>query len=158
MNERIMIRIIVAAFVLVAVMIAGCAPSKVKMKRETVDSQEETAMVQRSLERFDAANFYVYEWRPGIPAAVVADLKDDDRTIRPGSGWRKIETREDLEQVYKSGSAYKAKANMRLYRIEGDDGEIWGYFFAYENRLPYTVVDDKTIELGGIPEPKAPGR
>lgn len=157
MNGRIMIRTIIAVFVLAVVMIAGCAPLKVTMRRETVDSQQETAMVQRSLERFDAANFYVYEWRPGIPAAVVADLKDDDRRIRPGSGWTKVETREDLEQVYKSGILTKRRFMMRLYRIEGDDGEIWGYFFAYENRLPYTVVDDKTIELGQIPEPKSPG-
>jgi hypothetical protein len=114
-------------------------------------------MVQRSLELFDAAIFYVYEWRPGITAAVVADIKDDDKTIRPGAGWRRVETPEDLERAYKGGSAMKAKTGMRLYRIEGEDGEIWGYFFAPMNLLPHSVVDERTIELGRIPEPKAPG-
>jgi hypothetical protein len=99
----------------------------------------------------------VYEWRPGIPAALVANVKESDRTIRPGSGWRKVTTRQDLEQVYYSGGAVSAKTPMRLYRIEGDDGEIWGYFFAYRNILPFSIVDDKTIELGRVPEPPAPG-
>ena len=159
MKKSIMIRIIVAGFVLATVMIAGCAPSSLKMRRETVDWQQERAMVQRSLERFDEATFYVYEWSGlgMITAAIVVDLKDDDKTIRPGSGWRKIKTREELEKAYKSGSMVKAQAGMRLYRIEGDDGEIWGYFFAPRNVLPYSMVNDKTIELGQIPEPKAPG-
>jgi hypothetical protein len=69
-----------AAMVFVSVvMIAGCEPSGVRMRRESVDWQQEKVMVQRSLERFDEGVFYVYEWRPGIPPAIVADLKDPDR-------------------------------------------------------------------------------
>ena len=138
-------------------MIAGCAPTNLKMKRETVDWQQEKAMVQRSLERFDQGIFYVYEWRPGIPAAIVVDLKDPDRVIKPGTSWRVIKSRQDLEQVYNAGSNVKSRFGLKLYRIEGEDGEIWGYFFAYENRLPYSVIDDKTIILGQVPEPKSPG-
>lgn len=66
-------------------------------------------------------------------------------------------TTQELEQVYKSGSAVKQKAGMRLYRIEGNDGEIWGYFFAAQNILPYSVIDDRTLELGPIPEPPTGG-
>jgi hypothetical protein len=159
MKEKITIRIVVAVFVLAAVMIAGCAPSKVTVRRETVDSQQEKAMVQRSLERFDDGTFYVYEWNSlgGVPAAIVADLKDDDLTIKPGPGWRKVTSRQELEKIYQAGSVVKARAGMKLYRIEGSNGEIFGYFFAPYNLLPYTVVDDKTIELGQIPEPKSPG-
>jgi len=153
------IRIFVPLCVLAAVIIAGCVSTNLKMKRETIDWQQEKAMVLRSLERFDEGDFYVYEWSGlgMITAAIVADLKDDDKTIRPGTGWKKIKTREELEKAYKSGSMVKAQAGMRLYRIEGDDGEIWGYFFAPRNILPYTRVNDNTIELGQIPEPKAPG-
>jgi len=159
MKKSIMVRIIVAVFVLAAFMFAGCAPSSLKMRRETVDWQQERAMVQRSLERFDEGSFYVYEWSEygGQPAAIVVDLDDDDKTIRPGPGWKKLKTREELEQAYKRGSAVKARVGMRLFRIEGDDGEIWGYFFAPLNVLPYSIVDAKTIELGRIPEPKVPG-
>jgi hypothetical protein len=39
-----------------------------------VDWQQEKAMVERSLERFDEGTFHVYEWRSGITAAMVADL------------------------------------------------------------------------------------
>ena len=155
MKKRTMI--IVGIFVLAAVMIAGCAPSKLTMRRESVDWQQQRVMVERSLERFDEGLFYVYEWRPGITAAVVADLRDTDRTIKPGPGWRKINSRQELEEAYKGGSAAKTRTGMKLYRIEGADGELWGYFFAPYNILPYSVIDDKTIELGRIPEPKAPG-
>ena len=153
------IRIFVPLCVLAAVIIAGCVSTNLKMKRETIDWQQEKAMVLRSLERFDEGDFYVYEWSGlgMITAAIVVDVKDDDKTIRPGTGWKKIKTREELEKAYKSGSMVKAQAGMRLYRIEGDDGEIWGYFFAPRNILPYTMVNDNTIELGQIPEPKAPG-
>ena len=157
MKKSIMIRIIVAVFVLAAVMIAGCATSTVKMRRETVDFQQERAMVMRSLERFDEGNFYVYEWRPGITAAVVVDLKDPDRVIKPGTDWRKINSREELEKAYNAGSNVKARFGLKLYRLQGEDGEIWGYFYAFENRLPYSVIDDKTIILGRVPEPKSPG-
>jgi hypothetical protein len=159
MKRNFNLRILIAVFIMVAVMIAGCTTSGLRMRRETVDWQQDRAMVQRSLERFDRGNFYVYEWT-GLamtPAAIVADPGDDDKTIRPGPGWRKVKSPEDLEQVYKKGSAVKDKVGMRLYRIEGDDGEIWGYFFAPYNLLPHSIVDDKTIELGPIPEPKAPG-
>lgn len=122
-----------------------------------MDWQQEKVRVQRSLERFDEGDFYVYEWRPGITAAVVADLKDTDRTIKPGPGWTKMNSPQELEQAYKSGSLVKGKTGMKLYRIEGDDGELWGCFFAPDNVLPYSLIDDKTIELGRIPEPKAPG-
>lgn len=155
MKKRTMI--IVGIFVLAAGMIAGCAPSKLTMRRESVDWQQQRVMVERSLERFDEGLFYVYEWRPGITAAVVADLRDTDRTIKPGPGWRKINSRQELEEAYKGGSAAKTRTGMKLYRIEGADGELWGYFFAPYNILPYSVIDDKTIELGRIPEPKAPG-
>ena len=155
MKKRIMI--IVGIFVLAAVVIAGCAPSKLTMRRESVDWQQQRVMVERSLERFDEGLFYVYEWRPGITAAVVADLRDTDRTIKPGPGWRKINSRQELEEAYKGGSAAKTRTGMKLYRIEGADGELWGYFFAPYNILPYSVIDDKTVELGRIPEPKAPG-
>jgi hypothetical protein len=72
-------------------------------------------------------------------------------------GWRKINSRQELEEAYKGDSAAKTRLGMKLYRIEGADGELWGYFFAPDNMLPYSVIDDKTIELGRIPEPKAPG-
>jgi len=156
MRKIVMVKMGVAVLVLAAIMISGCAPSKVTMRRESVDWQQEKVMVQRSLERFDEGIFYVYEWRPGLVASVVVDMKETERTIRPGAGWKKINTRQELEQAYKAGAAVKQKKGMRLYRIEGDDGEIWGFFFAPDNRLPYTVVDDKTIELGEIPEPPAP--
>jgi hypothetical protein len=160
-KEGMMRRLFMMGFVaaVAVVVIAGCTPSGLKMRRETVDWQQERAMVMRSLERFDEGILYVYvyEWRPGITAAVVVDLKDPDRTIRPGTGWRTIKSREELEEAYKGGSAVKARTAMKLYRIEGDDGEVWGYFFAPGNFLPYSVIDDKTIQLGRIPEPKAPG-
>jgi len=157
MRKISMMNISVAVFVLAVVMIAGCVTSNVKMRRETVDRQQERAMIQRSLERFDEGIFYVYEWRPGITAAIVVDLKDPDRVIKPGTDWRKINSREELEKAYNAGSMVKAKFGMKLYRLEGDDGEIWGYFYAYENRLPYSSIDDKTIVLGRVPEPKSPG-
>lgn len=159
MRKISMMNISVAVFVLAVVMIAGCvtSASTVKMKRETVDRQQERAMIQRSLERFDEGNFYVYEWRPGITAAVVVDLKDPDRVIKPGTDWRKLNSREELEKAYNAGSMVKAKFGLKLYRLEGEDGEIWGYFYAYENRLSYSVIDDKTIVLGRVPEPKSPG-
>jgi hypothetical protein len=152
-----MMRLSVVGFVLAVVMIAGCATSNVKMKRETVNREQERAMIQRSLDRFDEGNFYVYEWRPGITAAIVVDLKDPDRVIKPGSDWRKINSREELEKAYNAGSGVKTRFGLKLYRLEGDDGEIWGYFYAFENRLPYSNIDDKTIVLGRVPEPKAPG-
>jgi len=157
MRKRIMMSSIVTVLVLGLLMISGCATSTLKMKRETVDWQQEQAMMQRSLERFDQGFFYVYEFRAGIPAAIVADFKDPDRVIKPGADWKKINSRQELEQVYKSGKPLWAKAGMKLYRIEGDDGEIWGYFFAFNNVLPYSVIDSKTIQLGTVREPPQPG-
>lgn len=149
----------IAAVVLAAIAISGCATSNLKMRRESVDWQQERVMIERSLERFDEGLFdvYAYEWRPGITAAIVFDLRDTDRAIKPGSGWRKIKSRQELESVYKGGSATKTRSGMKLYRIEGADGELWGFFFAPGNFLPHSVLDEKTIELSQIPEPKAPG-
>ena len=162
MKKRIMRYSVVAVTVLAAAMIAGCAApgtGKVKMVRESVDWQQERAVLQRSVENFNQGNatFYVYEWRAGITAAIVADLNDPDRVIKPGPGWRKINSAQELEAAYKGGSATKTRAGMKLYRLQGDDGEIWGYFFAPWNQLPYSVIDDRTIQLGPVPEPPAPG-
>jgi len=60
-----------------------------------------------------------------ITAAIVADLNDPDRVIKPGPGWRKINSSQELEAAYKGGSATKTRAGMKLYRLQGDDGEIW---------------------------------
>jgi hypothetical protein len=159
MRKICMMNISVVFFVLAVVMIAGCATSAstVKMRRESVNREQESAMIQRSLDRFDEGDFYVYEWRPGITAAIVADLKDPERVIKPGADWRKIKSRDELEKAYNAGSMVKARFGLKLYRLEGEDGEIWGYFYAYENRLSYSVIDDKTIVLGRVPEPKSPG-
>jgi hypothetical protein len=129
MRKAIMANIGVVVFVVAVVMIAGCAAqSKVKMVRESVDWQQERAVLQRSLDNFDQGNstFYVYEWRPGITAAIVADLKDPDRVIKPGPGWRKINSRQELEAAYQGGGALKTKGAAKLYRLQGDDGEVWG--------------------------------
>lgn len=159
MKRSLMVELGIAAFVLAAIMLLGCAPSTLTMRRESVDWQQERVMIERSLERFDEGLFdvYAYEWRPGITAAVVVDLRDTDRTIKPGPGWRKINSRQEFEAAYKGGSATKTRTGMKLYRIEGADGELWGFFFAPGNFLPHSVLDEKTIELGQIPEPKAPG-
>jgi hypothetical protein len=89
---------------------------------------------------------------PSRPPTIIPSNKGLSRP-----GWRKINSRQELEEAYKGGSAAKTRLGMKLYRIEGADGELWGYFFAPDNMLPYSVIDDKTIELGRIPEPKAPG-
>ena len=130
MRKICMMNISVVVFVLAVVMIAGCATSAstVKMRRESVNREQESAMIQRSLDRFDEGDFYVYEWRPGITAAIVADLKDPERVIKPGADWRKIKSRDELEKAYNAGSMVKARFGLKLYRLEGEDGEIWGYF------------------------------
>jgi hypothetical protein len=157
MRKLAMLNISVAVFVLAAVLISGCAPAKIHMKRETVDWRIEQSMVKNSIERFNEADFWTYEWRKGIPAAIVCDIKEGDRTMSFSRGWRKLNTPKELEEVYTSGTAMKAKGGLRLYRIEGEDGTLWGYFFAYQNVLPYTLVDDRTMHIGEIPEPKQPG-
>ena len=88
---------------------------------------------------------------------MVVDVKEGGRTIKPGPDWRTIKTRQEFDEASKGCSAVKAATGAKVYRIEGDDGEIWGFFFAPMNVLPFTVIDDKTIQLGSIPPPKAPG-
>jgi len=151
-------RNILAFFVLAAVMSVGCAPpTKLKMRRETADWHQEQVMVQRALERFDEVNAYAYDWRPGITASVVVDLKADDRLVKPGPGWRKINTRQEFDQTVKDISAVKVGSGAKVYRIEDEGGEIWGFFVAPRNMLPYSIVDEKTMELGMIPPPPSPG-
>lgn len=155
MRKLVVLNIIVAAFVLATVLISGCATSQMQMRRETSDWKLEQSMVRNSIERFNEGDFWVLEWGTNRPAAIVVDLKDDDYTLKFSRNWTKLKTPQELEAFYERGRSLKA-TGLKLYRIEGPDGDLWGKFYAFQNRLPVTMVDAKTIEIGDIPEPLAP--
>jgi membrane-bound lytic murein transglycosylase MltF len=104
----------------------------------------------------------------------VQDLSGKEVYVRKSSSYH-----ESLEKLNtKLAKAGKARVKVRVAPEEIEDenilemvnaglvkativdehiAEFWGHLFAVHNLLPYTVIDDKTIELGRIPEPKAPG-
>lgn len=158
MRKLVMLNMSAIAVVMAAVLISGCATpqSKMQLRRETTDYKLEQTMVRNSIERFNEGDFWVLEWGTNRPAAIVVDLKDDDYTIKFSRNWRKLNSPKELEEFYERGRGIKAAQQLKLYRIEGPDGDLWGKFYAYQNRLPITMVDDHTIEIGDIPEPLAP--
>ena len=102
MKKITMIRIIVAVFVLAAFMIVGCAPSNVKMRRETVDFQQERAMLMRSLERFDEALIYIKRAiEQGETSAVVLE--------HLGDVYAKLQRMEDAQKYWKKAFEMDAK-------------------------------------------------
>ena len=137
-------------------LVCGCAPSA-KFRMESRDRDLEQAMIDRLVQRFDDFNVYTYEWRANIPAAVFFEAKNDDKKVIFSEGWRKLNSREELDRIRHFGRDVRAKLDVRLYRVMGPDDELWAFFMAAWNQLPHKLLDERTMEVFSIPTPKAPG-
>ena len=133
----------------------GCTP-KVTVKQEFTDEQR--AGAQRLVEKWDEFDIYLYMWTYQAPAALVFDIKNDDKTLRVGRNWEKITTKESLLDVFRKGKVWREYAIPNVSAIIGPDGKDWGYAITIIGTVKATVADERTIDVQPPKEPPRPAR
>ncbi len=132
----------------------GCAPTGVTVKPEFTDEQRATA--ERLLTHWNEYDIYAYQWGGQVPAALVFDVKNDNKRLKFGSNWTQITSEEQLLGGLERAKLWKAQAIPRLSSIIGPDGKVWGYAMTGYGQIFANVADENTINILPPRDPRPP--
>jgi hypothetical protein len=140
---------------LILLLALGCAP-RMAAKQQCYD--ETRSHTQNLVERWEEYDIYLYEWTFRVPAAILFDLKNDGNTLRVGSGWSRITTRESLIAALERRNVWRDLGAPYLCSITGPDGNLWGYAATIAGTVSATEVDGRTMDISPPREPNRPLR
>ena len=137
--------------VLIIALIMGCSGNTGnygKVRKQTSNEDKITLAELRD-------NWYDYDIYYGKRSirwadAIMFDPKNNGTKLT-GDSWIKIEDQETLDKKIKEVKLwYNYK---RVYLIEGEDNQVFGYmFYPYYLRVPVEIVDERTLFVGSLPK------
>ena len=149
-----------STFFLIALIISGCASwqKNYGMIRMIHKSQNEVT-IQDLIDKWDDYNIYYsdkYEgYNPRAALGVMFDPKNNETTL-VGDRWKKVKTQEDLIKMTKwiySNTQYEPWLN----EILDPDGKFYGYLYYSYGFVILKVVDDKTMSVFNLEDPREEG-
>jgi hypothetical protein len=129
--------------VIAMLLILGCAGSG----RLRVQSGHELAVTLKDVQ--EHAHHYIihaYEWPAGEVAAIVFDLRGDNKTIL-NDGWTRVTSPEQLSKMI---TVCKKSWLTEFYKILGPNEECFGYLLGGEQYVRVETVDANTLKLNGV--------
>ncbi len=141
-------------FILVFILMMGCAVNtgnNGKIRKQTGTESKITLAELR--DNWDDYDIY-YSMRSNRWAdAIMFDPKNNGTKLT-GDSWIKIEDQEALDEKIKEVQSWYSY--KRVYLIEGEDNQVFGYmFYPYYLRVPVEIVDEQTLYIGSLPKYKS---
>ena len=136
---------------LVFVLIVGCSGPNGNVVKQTANEDKVTLTELR--DNWDDYDIY-YSMRSNRWAdAIMFDPKNNGTKLT-GDSWIKIENQEALDEKIKEVQSWYSY--KRVYLIEGEDNQVFGYmFYPYYLRVPVEIVDEQTLYVGSLPKYKS---
>ena len=146
--------------ILIAVMVSGCASwqnnhGKIRNLKESQNGVN----IQDLVDKWDDYNVYYSDHYDGYnirsPLGIMFDPKNNDTTL-VGDRWKKVRDQKDLivmtQWIYPT-TQYEPWLN----EILGPDGRFYGYLYYSYGFVTLKVVDDKTMYVFNLEDPREEG-
>jgi len=146
--------------ILLAVFVSGCASwqnnhGNIRTLKETQNG----VTIQDLLDKWDDYNVYYSDHYDGYnirsPLGIMFDPKNNDTTL-VGDRWKKVRDQKDLivmtKWIYPT-TQYEPWLN----EILGPDGRFYGYLYYSYGFVTLKVVDDKTMYVFNLEDPREEG-
>jgi hypothetical protein len=145
---------------LLAVIVTGCASwqnnhGKIRILKES----QNRVTIQDLVDKWD--DYYVYYsdhydgYSTRSPLGIMFDPKNNDTTL-VGDRWKKVRDQKDLIEMTKwiyPTTQYEPWLN----EILGSDGRFYGYLYYSYGFVTLKVVDDKTMSVFNLEDPREEG-
>jgi hypothetical protein len=146
MNNKNLAGILIFLFIF----IMGCAAetgSYGKVKKQS--GTEDKITLAELRDNWDDYDIYYAKRSNRWADAIMFDPKNNGTKLT-GDSWIKIDDQETLDKKIKEVKLwYNYK---RVYLIEGEDNQVFGYmFYPYYLRVPVEIVDEQTLYVGALP-------
>jgi hypothetical protein len=145
---------------LIALIISGCASWQQdygKLRMLTKEQNEVT--IQDLIDRWEDYNIYYSDkydgFNPRAPLGIMFDPKNNDTTL-VGDRWKKVmdqQTLIEMTQWIYPTTQYEPWLN----EIEGPNGRFYGYLYYSYGFVTIKVVDDNTMYVFNLNEPREEG-
>ena len=145
---------------LLALIISGCASwQKNYGKLRILPESRNEVTIQDLITNWDDYNIYYSDQYEGFsvrsPLGIMFDPKGNDTTL-VGDRWKKVGKQKDLIEMTKwiySTTQYDPWLN----EILGPDGRFYGYLYYSYGFVTLKVVDDKTMYVFNLEDPREEG-
>jgi hypothetical protein len=142
---------------LLAFIIYSCASwQKNYGKLRILPESRNELTIQNLIDKWNDYNIYysdIYEgYNPRAALGIMFDPKNNETTL-VGDRWKKVKDQKDLIEMTKwiySNTQYKPWLN----EILGPDGKFYGYLYYSYGFVTLKVVDDKTMFVFNLEEPR----
>lgn len=138
-------------FIMVALFAFACATPKGATRFEPVAHRDTRAALSDLRQDWRNYSISYGGGSVGLASALIFDPKDDGRHL-VGERYLKVEDEETLDRVISVIRSY-VTFTPTLYRIYGEEGELFGYVFTAHFRPFPRKIDDRTL---GLPNWKSP--
>ena len=134
--------------ILVIVFIMGCSGNNGKVRKQT--GTEDKITLAELRDNWNDYDIY-YGMRSNRWAdAIMFDPKNNGTKLT-GDSWIKIDDQDTLDEKIKEVKIWYN--HKRVYLIEGEDNQVFGYmFYPYYLRVPVEKVDEQTLYVSSLPK------
>jgi len=139
-------------FLLFAILASGCALTG--YGKLQVVGKTEVMTVETLKENWQNYEVYYAGVHAAHPSAVMFERKDDDGVIVTDR-WFKVKNKEMLDELiyYIQTELPYAGYYPRLWRINGPEGDLYGFMFTSWDHAVMKMVGEKTLLVHDIPMP-----
>jgi len=142
---------------LIVLIISSCASwQKNSGKLRMIHKSQNDVTIQNLIDKWDDYNIYysdIYDgYHPRAALGIMFDPKNNETTLA-GDRWKKVKDQKDLIEMTKwiySNTQYEPWLN----EILGPDGKFYGYLYYSYGFVTLKVVDDKTMFVFNLEEPR----
>jgi hypothetical protein len=142
---------------LIALIIFSCASlQKNYGKLRIIHKSQNEVTIQNLIDKWNDYNIYysdIYEgYNPRAALGIMFDPKNNDTTLA-GDGWKKVGDQKTLIEMTK-WIYLNTQYEPWLNEILGPDGRFYGYLYYSYGPVVLKVVDDKTMYVFNLEEPR----
>jgi hypothetical protein len=142
---------------LIALIIFSCASlQKNYGKLRIIHKSQNEVTIQNLIDKWNDYNIYysdIYEgYNPRAALGIMFDPKNNDTTLA-GDGWKKVGDQKTLIEMTK-WIYLNTQYEPWLNEILGPNGRFYGYLYYSYGPVVLKVVDDKTMYVFNLEEPR----
>jgi len=151
MNWNKSIHMAIIALVLVF-LISGCASLTGYGKIRPQPSRGERITIEQLEENWQDYTVSYYGLKVSNPKGIMFDPKNNETTL-VGDTWIKVEDKKTVSEIIGWIKNY-TQFNPQVWTILGPDDRLYGYLFYLEGHVVVKVIDDTTMYVYDLKDPR----
>ena len=137
---------------IVALLISGCASFTGYGKVRPQPFRGERINIEQLEENWQDYTIHYAGLNVSNPLGIMFDPKNDETTL-VGDRWIKVDDKETVSEIISWIKSY-TEYNPQVWTILGPDDRLYGYLFYLEGHVVVKVIDDTTMYVYDLKDPR----